>query len=258
MTDAENNTETEAAAKPESTPKKKAATKPKAKAKAKPKTAAKTEAKNKTNIADVAPYKKSHSMPETSNDASAKRRSATTLTLLLVVAILIPTTIYKFNEELNSLPVQADSQEKTVDAEPASTATMQEKPESSVSSVSNDAATKSDTIPVQDTLTSNKNTHELAMAQAQERMTSSRELMQQRRQAYEKEMLLKQQEYKAIIEAHRQERAKIAERQKMEAQRIKQYHLETRKKVYEIQRQIFELNEKIKQIMQESYTQRNP
>jgi hypothetical protein len=173
----------------------------------------------------------------------------------LVVAILIPTTIYKFNEELNSMPVQADSQEKTADAEPASTATMQEKPESSVS---NDAATKSDTTPVQDTLTSNKNTHELAMAQAQERMTSSRELMQQRRQAYEKEMLLKQQEYKAIIEAHRQERAKIAERQKMEAQRIKQYHLETRKKVYEIQRQIFELNEKIKQIMQESYTQRNP
>jgi hypothetical protein len=253
MTDAENNTETEAVAKPESTPKKKAAAKPKAKAK--PKTAAKTEAKNKTNIADVAPYKKSHSMPETSHDASAKRRSATTLTLLLVVAILIPTTIYKFNEELNSMPVQADSQEKTADAEPASTATMQEKPESSVS---NDAATKSDTTPVQDTLTSNKNTHELAMAQAQERMTSSRELMQQRRQAYEKEMLLKQQEYKAIIEAHRQERAKIAERQKMEAQRIKQYHLETRKKVYEIQRQIFELNEKIKQIMQESYTQRNP
>ena len=257
MTDAENNTETEAAAKPESTPKKKAATKPKAKAKpkAKPKTAAKTEAKNKTNTADVAPYKKSHSMSETSHDASAKRRSATTLTLLLVVAILIPTTIYKFNEELNSLPAQADSQENTADAEPASTAMMQEKPESSAS---NDAETPSDTTPVQDTLPSNKNTHELAMAQAQERMTSSRELMQQRRQAYEKEMLLKQQEYKAIIEAHRQERAKIAERQKMEAQRIKQYHLETRKKVYEIQQQIFELNEKIKQIMQESYTQRNP
>ena len=253
MTDAENNTETEAAAKPESTPKKKAAAKPKAKAK--PKTAAKTEAKNKTNIADVAPYKKSHSMPETSHDASAKRRSATTLTLLLVVAILIPTTIYKFNEELNSLPAQADSQENTADAEPASTAMMQEKPESSAS---NDAETQSDTTPVQDTLPTNKNTHELSMAQAQQRMTSNRELMQQRRQAYEKEMLLKQQEYKAIIEAHRQERAKIAERQKMEAQRIKQYHLETRKKVYEIQRQIFELNEKIKQIMQESYTQRNP
>lgn len=257
MTDAENNTETEAAAKPESTPKKKAAAKPKAKAKAKPKTAAKTEAKNKTNTADVAPYKKSHSMPETSHGASGKRRSATTLTLLLVVAILIPTTIYKFNEELNSLPAQADSQENTADAdtEPASTAMMQEKPESSAS---NDAETQSDTTPVQDTLPTNKNTHELAMAQAQERMTSSRELMQQRRQAYEKEMLLKQQEYKAIIEAHRQERAKIAERQKMEAQRIKQYHLETRKKVYEIQQQIFQLNEKIKQIMQESYTQRNP
>ena len=43
-----------------------------------------------------------------------------------------------------------------------------------------------------------------------------------------------------------------------EAQRIKQYHLETRNKVYEIQQQIFELNEKIKQLMQESYTQRRP
>jgi uncharacterized protein len=101
-------------------------------------------------------------------------------------------------------------------------------------------------------------TREQARVQTQERATNYNEMMQQRRQAYEKEMQSRQQQYMATMEAYQQERAQIAEAQKNVFLRSRQNQLETRKKVQEIQKQISDLHERMRQLMRESHAQRRP
>jgi len=259
MTDEKKSTETKAAAKPKSTAKTKTAPKAKAKSKAKPKAAPKVKARPKAEAkksADTAPLIEKDSKTESYRTQSPKRKSSTPLILLLVSTALILTTIYKFNDERNSLPVQADSQISTAvavaDSEPASPAIMQANP------VNNNADTPSEQTPYQQTPLAYEKTQQQAGAQAQERATNSNEIMRQHRQAFEKEIQSKQQQYKAIMEAHQKKRAETVERQKTEFQRYKQHQLETRKKAQEIQKQIFELHEKLHQLMQESHVQYKP
>ena len=244
MTDTKKNTETKAATKTATKAKSTTKSKTTTKAKAKPK----AETKNKTNPVDTAPYAKNDSKTGPSHVESPKQNSSAPLILLLVSAILILTTIYKYNDERSNLPAQADLQENTADAETTSAAIMQANP------TSNNAGTQSVHTPYQHTPPAYEKTRKQARAEAQERATKHNEMMQQRRQAYEKEMQSKQQ-YKTTMEARQQERAKI---QKDEFQRMKQNHLETRKKIQEMQKQIFDLHEKIRQLMHEKYTRHKP
>ena len=127
MADTEKNTETKttakpkttAKAKPEAAAKAKPKTKPKAKAKpkAKPKpkaetkTTAKAEPKSKATPVDAAPYLQKNNTTKSSGAGSESNKSSTPLILLVAVAIIIITTIYKFDEELNSMPTQTEAQE---------------------------------------------------------------------------------------------------------------------------------------------------
>ncbi len=98
-----------------------------------------------------------------------------------------------------------------------------------------------------------------AQTEAQARSAKRNETMQQRRQAFEKEMQLKKQEYEAIVKAHKQERAKLAAEQNAVMLRIKQKNQETKLKVDELRKQIYALHQQINQIMRESsQPQRKP
>ena len=256
MTDEIENTEADTDPKPTAKPK--AAPKKKAKAKAKPKAEAKpkTETKNKANTADSAPYIQKDSKAASANTEAQKKKSSAPLIFLLVAVALILTTIYKFNEEHSNQPAQADSQENIVVAEPASTVMTQAIP-------ANDGA---DTSPVQASDASDateateqpappapEETQEQAAVQVQELTTNNSEMRQQRLDAYKKEIQLKQQQFRALMEARQQERAEIVKKQKAELQRIKQKQLETRRKAEEIQKQIYDLHEKLRQLMKESH-----
>ena len=76
--------------------------------------------------------------------------------------------------------------------------------------------------------------------------------MQQRHQAFEKRMQLKKQEYEAIVEAHNKERAKLAAEQNDVMLRIRKKNEETKLKVDDIRKQIYDLHLQINQIMRES------
>lgn len=77
-------------------------------------------------------------------------------------------------------------------------------------------------------------------------------MLQQRRQAYEREMQDRRAQYEAAIKAQQKKRANIAEAQKTVFQRAQQNRLETSQKIQEIHNQIFKLHEEIHQIMRES------
>ena len=91
-----------------------------------------------------------------------------------------------------------------------------------------------------------------AVAQMQARSAMHDETLQQRRQAFEKKMQLKKQEYQAIVKAHKEERAKLAAEQNDVMLRIRQKNQETKLKVDEIRKQVYELHQQINQIMRES------
>lgn len=258
MTDTEKNTETKAAAKRKTASKAKAKpkaepkAKPKAKAKIKVKAEPKAEATKKANTADATPYLEKDSKTEPSHAEPPKRKSLTSLGFLFVLVVLVLTTIYKFNDERSNLPAQGDVQENNVNAEAASVAMVQ------ADTVDSNTDAQSVHTTDQQIPPTYEKTHEQDSVQTQERATNYNEMMQQRRQAYEKEMQSRQQQYKATMEAYQQERAKIAEARKNVFLRSRQNQLETRNKVQEIQRQISDLHEKMRQLMRESHAQRRP
>ncbi|NOQ88794.1 MAG: hypothetical protein GQ550_07705 [Gammaproteobacteria bacterium] len=150
----------------------------------------------------------------------------------MAAVIIIPTTIYKFNEELSDLSAQTEFQKNTIITKTALTEMMQANIDS--------------------------NNTEIKSAKTPEPATNNNEIIQQRRHAYEKEIQSRRQKYQEMMAARQQEMAKAAEEQKEKFQRIRQNQLETRLKVQEMQEQIFELHEKIHQLMQERYTRHRP
>ena len=241
MTDENKNTDTKATTKAETTAK----AAPKAKTKPKVKAKQKAVAKSTAKPVEDAPYLKKDSKIEPSHTQSAKRKSSTPVVLLLVVAALILTTTYKFNEERNNLPAQANTHDNSVVAEPATAALQQVVPDN------NNIKTSPLQAPEPQTLLTDVKTD----GQTEQQVTNNNDLMQQRRQAYEKEIQLKQQQFKALMEARQKERAEIIAKQKAELQRIKQKQLETRVEARAIQQQILDLHEKLHQLMKEAHTQ---
>jgi len=89
-------------------------------------------------------------------------------------------------------------------------------------------------------------------------LTNSNETRLQRSQAYDNEMQSRRQQYQAAMSGRRQEMAKAVEAQRAELQRMRQNQQETRKKVDVLQEQIFELREKIHQLLQERHARQRP
>jgi len=78
------------------------------------------------------------------------------------------------------------------------------------------------------------------------------EMLQQRRQAYEREMQDRRARYEAAMKARQEKRANIAKAQKAVLKRAQQNRVETNHKIQEIHNQISKLHEEIHQIMRES------
>lgn len=245
MTDENKNTDAKATTKAETTAK----AAPKAKAKPKVKTKPKAVAKSTAKPVEDAPYLKKDSKTEPSHTQSAKRKSSTSVVLLLIVAALILTTTYKFNEERNNLPAQANTHDNSVVAEPTAADLKQVVPDN------NNIKTSPLQAPEPQTLLTDAQTDGQTDGQTEQQVTNNDDLMQQRRQAYEKEIQLKQQQFKALMEARQKERAEVIAKQKAELQRIKQKQLETRVEARAIQQQILDLHEKLRQLMKEAHTQ---
>ena len=269
-TENEIKTETEAAPKPKAKAKGKA--KAKAKAKAKPKAKAKDKPKAKTaskkNTADVAPYQSKGNKAASSQAQKPKQKFSTTLLLIAILAIVVITTTYQLNIQISELSAQDDSQENSVNAEldnlssqvnvmgftAAPAAESQAEP-ANINEASNEASAVTE-APKQDAPSANQappgQTGSQAITQVQARSAKHYETMQQRHQAFEKRMQLKQQEYEAIVEAHKKERAKLAAEQNDVMLRIRKKNEETKLKVDEIRKQIYDLHQQINQIMRES------
>ena len=94
----------------------------------------------------------------------------------------------------------------------------------------------------------NSNNRERTQAMAKQHV----EMLQQRRQAYEKEMQDRRTQYEAAMKARQEKRANVAEARKAVFQRAQQNRLETNQKIQEIHNKISELHEEIHQIMLES------
>jgi len=270
MADKEKNTETELKTdtKKDTKTKTEAAAKPKSKAKPKAKAEDKKEAKaaSKTDTADVAPYKIKDSQAASLQAQKPKKNFSATLFLIAILAIVIITTAYQLNTQMSERSTQADTdtQENTVNAEPgdlsaqvnttdvtaAPAAETQAEPAnieqaSAVTEAPEQDAPPADQVPL-------KQAETQALTQAQIRSAKHYETIQQRRQEFEKRMQLKKQEYDAIVEAHKKERAKLAAEQNDVMLRIRQKNEETKLKVDEIRKQIYDLYQQINQIMYES------
>ena len=87
-----------------------------------------------------------------------------------------------------------------------------------------------------------------AKVMAKQRM----EMLQQRRQAYEKEMQDRRTQYEAAMQARQEKRKNIAEAQKAVFQRAQQDRVETNQKIQDIHNKISKLHEEIHQLMQQS------
>lgn len=91
-----------------------------------------------------------------------------------------------------------------------------------------------------------------AKARELELANKHNEIMQQHRQAYEKEMQARRQQYEATMKAQQEKRAKIAEAQKAVFQRVEQNRSENNKRMLEMHEQISKMHDDIHQIMRES------
>ena len=185
-----------------------------------------TDSENNTEAKDTA---------ESPQAGSAKNKSsaALTISLLLAAVIIIPITIYKFNEEVSSLSTDNVAQTNTQ------------------TNVEN-----TDTITGTVTPASTDN-NDTGMHSTQESVAvaNNNDVSQQRRQAYENEMQSRQKKYQAMMTARQQEMAKAAETQKERYNRFKQGQLETRKEIQETQKQIYQLNEKLRYLIQKAQAQ---
>lgn len=286
MTDADKKAETKVAAKAKSTTKTKAAAKPKAttkaspevKPKAKPETKpkAKPEAEKKSKAApvDAAPYLTKPKQSATSQAESNKGKSSAPLVLLLAAVILIPVTVYKLDEQLNSQSTHSDPQENTeksvpairsvqttpveppANTEPAPVAIVQTDPVSNNTDSDQPIEIQAETkTEIQEEIKAEAATTTAATA-TQKTAAEHNETIDQRRQSYEEVMRSRQREYQAAMEARQQQIAKMTAERYGYYQRNRQNHEENRSKIQEIQQQIAALHEKINQLRQSSRVRR--
>lgn len=206
--------------------------------------------------ADAAPYIKRNN-DASSHSGSGQQGSTSTWLILLIAAALILLTIYKFNEERSAPPAQTETQEDIVETEIIVIETMPAAPASDEAETQA-TGTAEQFMPPAEENAQDQPTEETmteARAEAQQRMSNNQETMQLRRQQYEQELQKKKQEFDAIIKAHIKERDTYIAKRKEEFERLKQERIEAREKIQEIQKQIYVLHEKIRQIMMESRSQ---
>lgn len=84
------------------------------------------------------------------------------------------------------------------------------------------------------------------------------EMLQQRRQAYEREMQNRRAQYEAAMKARQEKRAKVAEAKKAVFQQARKERLAAEQRVQALYEQIAKLQEEIHQIMQKSRNQGRP
>ncbi len=84
------------------------------------------------------------------------------------------------------------------------------------------------------------------------------EMLQKRRQAYEREMQNRRAQYETAMKARQEKRSKIAEAKKAVFQRVQKDRLAAEQKIQEIHKQIAKLHEEIHQIMRESRGHASP
>ena len=99
--------------------------------------------------------------------------------------------------------------------------------------------------------------YEQAMQRAQAQAKEHNEMLQQRRQAYEREMQSRRQQYEARMKAYQEQRAKVAETQKAIFQRVQQNHVETAQRLKDMHNQISALHEELHQIMRQPYQEQD-
>jgi len=91
-----------------------------------------------------------------------------------------------------------------------------------------------------------------ATAHAREQQKKHNEMMQQRRQAYEKEMELRQQQHEALKKAEQERRAIITETQKAVFESIEKTRIETNQKIQEMHKRISDMHKELHQKMRDS------
>jgi len=187
----------------------------------------------------TAPYIKKDDTAESPQAESENSKSSATLTisLLLAAVIIITVTIYKFNEEVSNLSTHKVAQTSTqINTERSETTTEAITP---ASTNNNDTAIHSTQEPE-------------AVAVA-----NNSDATQQRRQAYKNERTSRQKQYQAMMEARQLEMAKAVEAQKEKYNHFRHEQLETKMEIQEIQKQIYQLNERLRYLIQKSYARNN-
>jgi hypothetical protein len=121
-------------------------------------------------------------------------------------------------------------------------------PEKSQQTVNNYARTRPAYAPYQYNSYNREQAQTRTQAAAKQRM----EILQQRRQAYEKEMQDRRAQYETAMKAQQEKRANVAKAQKAVFQRAQQNRIETNQKIQEIHKQIAKLHEEIHRLMLES------
>ena len=195
----------------------------------------------KPDPATTAPYIKKDDTAGSPQAESEKNKSSVTLTISLLIAavIIISITTYKFNEEVSNLSGHKVAQTSTQINTEKSEATPE-------------AITPANT-PVS---TNNKDTV-IHSTQKPEVVASNNDVTNQRRLAYAGEMQSRQKQYQEMMAARQQEMAKTVEAQKERYNRFRQERQETKIEVQAIRKQIYQLNERLRYLMQKTYPRNN-
>ncbi len=99
-----------------------------------------------------------------------------------------------------------------------------------------------------------RHAYDQARGRAQEQAKKHNAVMQQRRQAYAKEMQARHQQHQAEMKVREEKRAQFFAAQKTMFQRVQKKRIETNKKLQEIHKRISDLHNEMHQIMQQSPT----
>ena len=208
-----------------------------------------TDSENNTETKDTAkpdpvtaaPYMKKDDTAGSPQAESEKKKSsvALTISLLLAAVIIIFITTYKFNEEVSNLPGHKVAETSIqINTEKSETITEAITPAS---------------VPVS---TNNKDTA-IHSTQKPGAVANNNDVTKQRRQAYTDEMQSRQKQYQAMMAARQQEMARTVEAQKEKYNRFRQERLETKMEIQEIRKQIYQLNERLRYLIQKTYPRNN-
>jgi hypothetical protein len=208
-----------------------------------------TDSENNTETKDTAkpdpvttaPYIKKDDTAGSPQAKSEKKKSsvALTISLLLAVVIIISITTYKFNEEVSNLSGHKVAETSTqIDTEKSETITEAITPASA---------------PVS---TNNKDTA-IHSTQGPRVVANNNDVTKQRRQAYTDEMQSRQKQYQEMMAARQQEMTKNVEAQKEKYNRFRQEQLKTKMEIQEIRKQVYQLNERLRYLMQKTYPRNN-